>query len=64
MRNVFKRRLFLLGAQCLSGRVPDPRLKGRGFRPHRRHCVVSLSKNFTPSFVSNGSTQEDPSLYN
>ena len=32
------------GAQWLSGRVLDSRLKGRGFQPHRRHFVVSLSK--------------------
>ena len=24
---------------------------GRGFEPHRRHCVVSLSKNINPSLV-------------
>ena len=32
------------GANWLSGRVPDSRPKGRGFEPHWRHCVVSLSK--------------------
>ena len=32
------------GAQWLSGRVLDSRLRGRGFEPHWRHCVVSLSK--------------------
>ena len=32
-----------MGAQWLSGRVLDSRPKGRGFEPHRRHCVVSLS---------------------
>ena len=26
-----------MGAQWLSGRVLDSRLKGRGFEPHRRH---------------------------
>ena len=31
-------------AQWLSGRVLDSRPTGRGFEPHRRHCVVSLSK--------------------
>ena len=31
------------GAQWLSGRVLDSRLRGRGLDPHRRHCVVSLS---------------------
>ena len=35
-------------AQC---RVLDSRPKGRGFEPHRRHCVVSLSKNINPSLV-------------
>ena len=35
----------------LSGRALDSRLKGRGFEPHRRHCVVSLSKNINPSLV-------------
>ena len=32
------------GAQWLSGRMLDLRLRGRGFEPHRHHCVVSLSK--------------------
>ena len=40
-----------LGAQWLSGRVLDSRLKGRGLEPHPRHCVVSLSKNINPSLV-------------
>ena len=35
----------LEGTQWLSGRVLDSRLKDRGFGPHLRHCVVSLSKN-------------------
>ena len=39
------------GAQWLSGRVLDSRSKGHGFEPHRRHCVVSLSKNINPSLV-------------
>ena len=34
-----------LGAQWLSGRVIDSRLKGRGFEPHRRHCVVVLEQD-------------------
>ena len=38
-----------LGAQWLSGRVLDSRQRGRGFEPHRRYCVVSLSKNINPS---------------
>ena len=41
----------LMGAQWLSGRVLDSRPKGRGFQPHRCHCVVSLSKNINPSLV-------------
>ena len=40
-----------MGAQWLSGRVFDSRPRGRGFEPHRRHCVVSLSKNINPSLV-------------
>ena len=43
--------MFSLGAQWLSVRVLDPRLKGGGFEPHRRHSVVSLSKNINPSLV-------------
>ena len=42
---------MLVGAQWLSGRVLDSRPKGRGFEPHQRHCVVSLSKNINPSLV-------------
>ena len=40
-----------MGAQWLSGRVLDSRPKGSGLEPHRRHCVVSLSKNINPSLV-------------
>ena len=40
-----------VGVQWLSGRVLDSRPKGRGFWPHRRHCVVSLSKNINPGLV-------------
>ena len=40
-----------LGAQWLSGRALDSRPKGRGFEPHRRHCIVSLSKNINPGLV-------------
>ena len=40
-----------VGAQWLSGRALDSRPRGRGFEPHRRHCVVSLSKNINPSLV-------------
>ena len=34
-----------------SGRVLNSRQRGGGFEPHRRHCVVSLSKNINPSLV-------------
>ena len=34
-----------LGAQWLSGRVLDSRQKGRGFEPHRCHCVVVLEQD-------------------
>ena len=33
------------GARWLSGRVLDSRPKGRGFEPHRRHCVVVLEQH-------------------
>ena len=39
------------GVQWLSGRVLDSRPRGHRFEPHRRHCVVSLSKNINPSLV-------------
>ena len=32
------------GAQWLSGRVLDSRLRGCGFEPHGRQCIVSLGK--------------------
>ena len=37
--------------QWLSGRVVDLRQRGCGFKPHRRQCVVSLSKNINLSLV-------------
>ena len=37
--------VLLEGAQWLSGRVLDLRPKGRGFEPHRRHCVVVLEQD-------------------
>ena len=36
---------LLLEAQWLSGRVLDSRLRGRGFEPHPRHCVVVLEQD-------------------
>ena len=33
------------GAQWLSGRVLDSKLRGRGFEPRRRHCVVVLEQD-------------------
>ena len=44
---------------CVLYRVHDSRPMGRGFKPHRRHCVVSLSKTHL-SLLSTGLTQEDP----
>ena len=40
-----------LRSRELSGRVLDSRPRGRGFEPHWRHFVVSLSKNINPSLV-------------
>ena len=36
---------MLKGAQWLSGRVLDSRPRGRGFEPHRCHCVVVLEQD-------------------
>ena len=49
--SLFPWHICITGAQWLSGRVLDSRPKGRGFEPHRRHCIVSLSKNINPSLV-------------
>ena len=46
-----KRFLTYSLSYLLTGRVLDSRPKDRGFEPHRRHCVVSLSKNINPSLV-------------
>ena len=43
--------VYGVGAQWLSGRVLDWRPRGRGFKPHRHYCVVSLSENINPSLV-------------
>ena len=40
-----------MGSQLLNGRVLDSRPRGRVLEPHRRHCIVSLSKNINPSLV-------------
>ena len=40
-----------MGAQWLSGRVLDSGPRGLKFESHRRHCVVSLSKNINLSLV-------------
>ena len=44
-----------------SGGVLDSRPRGLGFKPHRRHCIVVFEQD---TFISTGSTQEDPSLFN
>ena len=33
------------GAQWLDGRVLDSRPRGRGFEPHRRHCLEVLEQD-------------------
>ena len=45
--------MAISGAQWLSGRVLDSRPRGRGFEPHRRHCVVVLEQDtfIYPSLV-------------
>ena len=43
--------LYIRERKWLGLGVLDSRPRGRGFEPHRRHCVVSLSKNINPSLV-------------
>ena len=38
-------KIYNRAAHWLSGRVLDSRPKGRGFEPHRRHCVVVLEQD-------------------
>ena len=45
----FKKNLWYI--KGLSGRMLDSRPRGRGFKPHQHHCVVSLSKNINSSLV-------------
>ena len=59
----FRTKNMDVGAQWLSGRVLDSRPRGCWLEPYRHHCFVSLSKTHL-SKLSNGSTQEDLSLYN
>ena len=47
----------LSGAQWISGRVLDSRLRGCWFEPHLRHCIVSLSKTLYP-LLSTGSIRK------
>ena len=54
MCNALDSRIIFLkkgGAQWLRGRMLDSRPRSRGLEPHRRHCVVSLSKNINPGLV-------------
>ena len=55
-----KKKKKKMGVQWLSGRVLDSRPRGHRFEPHRRHCVVSLSKNITPSLVLVGPMKNHP----
>ena len=49
--DLYHHRIQQQGAQWLIGRVLNSRPRGRGFKPHRWHCVVSLSKNINPTLV-------------
>ena len=53
----FQPRITRVVAQWL-----DSRSRSYGFEPHRRHCVVSLSKTLYP-LLSTRSSQEDPSRH-
>ena len=56
------RRGHFIGEQWLSGRVLDSRPRGCGFKPHRRHCIESLSKALYP-LLSTDSTQVEISQH-
>ena len=45
MKSVGLIQLLKEGAQWLSGRVLDTRLKDRWFESHQHHCVVVLEQN-------------------
>ena len=47
--------------EWLSGRELDLKSRGCRFKPHQRHCVMSLSKTLFP-LLSTSSTHVDPSL--
>ena len=50
--NLYHDYILHWGAQWLSGRELDSRPRVRGFKPHRRHCVVVLEQDaFHPSLV-------------
>ena len=51
VHNFFKVHLIIMGAQWLSGRVLDSRLKGSGFESHRHHYVVVLEQDIYLSLV-------------
>ena len=38
-------RFTFQGAQWVSGRVLDSRPRGRGFEPHRCHCIAVLEQD-------------------
>ena len=52
------------GVQWLSGRVLYSRLRGRGFEPHQRHCVVVLEQDTFILAKYWRPIPEDPSLFN
>ena len=50
------------GLRWLSCRMLDSRSRGCGFKPHQRHCLVSLGMTLYPP-LSTDSTQENPSWH-
>ena len=46
---IYIRTTFPIGEH--SGGALESRQKGRGFEPHRRHCIVSFSKHINPCLV-------------
>ena len=62
--NVFQNSslMLFLGVQSFSGRVLDSRQKGHRFEPHRRHCVVSLSKTHLSMFSTGSPRKTRPGI--
>ena len=44
------------------GSGAEAKIQGRGFKPHRRHCAVSLTRHINPSLVLVQSRKTHPDV--